>query len=191
MPRDCRDLNILEFFTKQLHGNTSGNLIINSNNCLNFLNLFPIFFFFFYLFFYLVMQISDLLFPFPILHLSWSFTSFSLYLISFLSFSPIPAFLPSSLSLYIPLCFLLFFLTSFIHLLSPSLFSLSPLLHFLTFSFFPLPLSPPLPTPPPPIPGIDSRIAKVLNDVQLEAPYDRIIKSFSGGQQARLLLAAG
>ena len=38
--------------------------------------------------------------------------------------------------------------------------------------------------------GIDSRIAKVLTDVQLIAPYDRIIKSFSGGQQARLLLAA-
>ena len=32
MPRDCRDLNILEFFTKQLHGNTSGKLIINSSN---------------------------------------------------------------------------------------------------------------------------------------------------------------
>ena len=39
--------------------------------------------------------------------------------------------------------------------------------------------------------GIDSRVAKVLSDVQLVAPYDRIVKSFSGGQQARLLLAAG
>ena len=28
MPRDCRDLTILEFFTKQLHGNISGTLLI-------------------------------------------------------------------------------------------------------------------------------------------------------------------
>jgi ATPase subunit of ABC transporter with duplicated ATPase domains len=40
--------------------------------------------------------------------------------------------------------------------------------------------------------GIAARIAKVLNTVQLEAAHDhsRIVKSFSGGQQARLLLAA-
>lgn len=33
-------------------------------------------------------------------------------------------------------------------------------------------------------------MASALDDVLLEAPGDRIIKSFSGGQQARLLLAA-
>eukprot|EP00596_Hydrurales_sp_CCMP1899_P005339 CAMPEP_0119051170 /NCGR_PEP_ID=MMETSP1177-20130426/72878_1 /TAXON_ID=2985 /ORGANISM="Ochromonas sp, Strain CCMP1899" /LENGTH=427 /DNA_ID=CAMNT_0007030287 /DNA_START=518 /DNA_END=1801 /DNA_ORIENTATION=+ len=38
--------------------------------------------------------------------------------------------------------------------------------------------------------GVTARIAKVLTTVQLEAAHDRIIKSFSGGQQARLLLAA-
>lgn len=38
--------------------------------------------------------------------------------------------------------------------------------------------------------GIESRTASVLQLVKQEAPYDRIIKSFSGGQQARLLLAA-
>jgi len=37
---------------------------------------------------------------------------------------------------------------------------------------------------------LEAKIAKALNDVILEAPGDRIIKSFSGGQQARLLLAA-
>lgn len=38
--------------------------------------------------------------------------------------------------------------------------------------------------------GIESSIASVLQLVQLDAPHDRLIKSFSGGQQARLLLAA-
>jgi ATPase subunit of ABC transporter with duplicated ATPase domains len=38
--------------------------------------------------------------------------------------------------------------------------------------------------------GISSRISKVLQDVELIAPLDRKIGSFSGGQQARLLLAA-
>eukprot|EP01038_Epipyxis_sp_PR26KG_P011507 gene11507-15413_t len=38
--------------------------------------------------------------------------------------------------------------------------------------------------------GISSRIAKALQTVELVAPYDRIIRTFSGGQQARLLLAA-
>ena len=37
---------------------------------------------------------------------------------------------------------------------------------------------------------IDRRIDKVLEVVNLHAPHDRIIKSFSGGQQARLLLAS-
>lgn len=37
---------------------------------------------------------------------------------------------------------------------------------------------------------IDPRIKKVLEVVNLVAPNDRIIKSFSGGQQARLLLAS-
>jgi len=38
--------------------------------------------------------------------------------------------------------------------------------------------------------NIDVRIAKTLDVVNLNAPLDRIISSFSGGQQARLLLAA-
>jgi ATPase subunit of ABC transporter with duplicated ATPase domains len=37
---------------------------------------------------------------------------------------------------------------------------------------------------------IDPRIDEVLEIVNLHAPHDRIVKSFSGGQQARLLLAA-
>jgi ATPase subunit of ABC transporter with duplicated ATPase domains len=37
---------------------------------------------------------------------------------------------------------------------------------------------------------IDPRIAKVLDVVHLAAPLDKIIKTFSGGQQARLLLAS-
>ncbi|MSR76172.1 MAG: ABC-F family ATP-binding cassette domain-containing protein [Candidatus Ryanbacteria bacterium] len=37
---------------------------------------------------------------------------------------------------------------------------------------------------------IDPRIAKVLEVVHLTAPLDKIIKTFSGGQQARLLLAS-
>ncbi len=37
---------------------------------------------------------------------------------------------------------------------------------------------------------IDPKIDAVLEVVNLHAPYDRIIKSFSGGQQARLLLAS-
>ena len=37
---------------------------------------------------------------------------------------------------------------------------------------------------------IDPRIEDVLNIVNLKAPHDRIIRSFSGGQQARLLLAS-
>jgi ATP-binding cassette subfamily F protein 3 len=37
---------------------------------------------------------------------------------------------------------------------------------------------------------IDPRIDKILEVVQLNAPHERIIKSFSGGQQARLLLAS-
>lgn len=37
---------------------------------------------------------------------------------------------------------------------------------------------------------IDPKIDAVLNVVNLQAPHDRIIKSFSGGQQARLLLAS-
>mmetsp|Transcript_4843 Transcript_4843/g.7002 ORF Transcript_4843/g.7002 Transcript_4843/m.7002 type:complete len:533 (+) Transcript_4843:37-1635(+) len=37
---------------------------------------------------------------------------------------------------------------------------------------------------------IEAKVAKVLREVVLEAPGDRIVKSFSGGQQARLLLAA-
>ncbi len=36
---------------------------------------------------------------------------------------------------------------------------------------------------------IDPRIDKVLEAVNLNAPKDRVVKSFSGGQQARLLLA--
>ncbi|EKD66471.1 MAG: hypothetical protein ACD_49C00038G0005 [uncultured bacterium (gcode 4)] len=38
--------------------------------------------------------------------------------------------------------------------------------------------------------NIDKKIAEVLDAVNLKAPLDRIVKSFSGGQQARLLLAA-
>lgn len=38
--------------------------------------------------------------------------------------------------------------------------------------------------------GIDGRIASVLQKVQLQASNDRLVKSFSGGQQARLLLAS-
>ncbi|OGD68781.1 hypothetical protein A2996_00985 [Candidatus Campbellbacteria bacterium RIFCSPLOWO2_01_FULL_34_15] len=37
---------------------------------------------------------------------------------------------------------------------------------------------------------IDPRIDNVLEVINLHAPHDRIIKSFSGGQQARLLLAS-
>lgn len=37
---------------------------------------------------------------------------------------------------------------------------------------------------------IDPRIDQVLETVNLVAPHDRLIKSFSGGQQARLLLAS-
>lgn len=37
---------------------------------------------------------------------------------------------------------------------------------------------------------IDPRIDSVLEVVNLNAPHDRIVKSFSGGQQARLLLAS-
>jgi len=37
---------------------------------------------------------------------------------------------------------------------------------------------------------IDPRIDEVLEAVNFEAPHDKIIKSFSGGQQARLLLAS-
>lgn len=37
---------------------------------------------------------------------------------------------------------------------------------------------------------IDPKIDKVLKIVNLHAPHDKIIKSFSGGQQARLLLAS-
>lgn len=37
---------------------------------------------------------------------------------------------------------------------------------------------------------IEPKILKVLEVVHLNAPLDRIVKSFSGGQQARLLLAA-
>lgn len=37
---------------------------------------------------------------------------------------------------------------------------------------------------------IDKRIDEVLEIVNFHAPHDRIIKSFSGGQQARLLLAS-
>lgn len=38
--------------------------------------------------------------------------------------------------------------------------------------------------------NIDKKIAEVLDAVNLKAPLDRIVKSFSGWQQARLLLAA-
>jgi len=38
--------------------------------------------------------------------------------------------------------------------------------------------------------NIDPRIDGVLDAVNLKAPYDRVVKSFSGGQQARLLLAS-
>jgi len=38
--------------------------------------------------------------------------------------------------------------------------------------------------------ALEAKMASALDDVLLEAPGDRIIKSFSGGQQARLLLAA-
>lgn len=37
---------------------------------------------------------------------------------------------------------------------------------------------------------IDPKIDDVLDAVNLKAPHDRIVKSFSGGQQARLLLAS-
>lgn len=37
---------------------------------------------------------------------------------------------------------------------------------------------------------IEAKMAKALREVVLDAPGDRIVKSFSGGQQARLLLAA-
>ena len=37
---------------------------------------------------------------------------------------------------------------------------------------------------------IDPRIIKVLDVVHLSAPFDKVIKTFSGGQQARLLLAS-
>jgi ATP-binding cassette subfamily F protein 3 len=37
---------------------------------------------------------------------------------------------------------------------------------------------------------IDPKIDKVLEVVNLNAPHDRIVRSFSGGQQARLLLAS-
>ncbi len=37
---------------------------------------------------------------------------------------------------------------------------------------------------------IDRKIDEVLEVVNLHAPHDRVVKSFSGGQQARLLLAA-
>src|SRR3989344_9139235 len=37
---------------------------------------------------------------------------------------------------------------------------------------------------------IDPRIDAILEVVNLNAPHDRIIRSFSGGQQARLLLAS-
>jgi len=37
---------------------------------------------------------------------------------------------------------------------------------------------------------IDPRIDKILEVVHLHAPHDRLIKTFSGGQQARLLLAS-
>ncbi len=38
--------------------------------------------------------------------------------------------------------------------------------------------------------NIDRDIAKILDAVNLKAPLDRIVQSFSGGQQARLLLAS-
>lgn len=38
--------------------------------------------------------------------------------------------------------------------------------------------------------NIDARIAEVLNIVNLKAPLDKIVNDFSGGQQARLLLAS-
>src|SRR3989344_6917523 len=38
--------------------------------------------------------------------------------------------------------------------------------------------------------NIDPKIEKVLQVVNLKAPIDRTIKTFSGGQQARLLLAS-
>lgn len=38
--------------------------------------------------------------------------------------------------------------------------------------------------------GLGSRIVSALQKVKFDAPLDRIIKSFSGGQQSRLLLAA-
>lgn len=38
--------------------------------------------------------------------------------------------------------------------------------------------------------NIDPKIDEVLKVVNLNAPHDRIVKSFSGGQQARLLLAS-
>lgn len=37
---------------------------------------------------------------------------------------------------------------------------------------------------------IDPKIDAVLDVVNLQAPHDRLVKSFSGGQQARLLLAS-
>ncbi len=41
-----------------------------------------------------------------------------------------------------------------------------------------------------PVYDIDPRIDTVLKAVNLEADHDRVVKSFSGGQQARLLLAS-
>lgn len=41
-----------------------------------------------------------------------------------------------------------------------------------------------------PVYDIDPRIDAVLEVVNLDAPHDRLVKSFSGGQQARLLLAS-
>ncbi|MDD2487671.1 MAG: ATP-binding cassette domain-containing protein [Candidatus Gracilibacteria bacterium] len=38
--------------------------------------------------------------------------------------------------------------------------------------------------------NVDAKIANILEVVNLKAPLDRFIKSFSGGQQARLLLAS-
>ena len=40
-----------------------------------------------------------------------------------------------------------------------------------------------------PGPRLDARIAAVLEQVELVAPAERLVRSFSGGQQARLLLA--
>ena len=37
---------------------------------------------------------------------------------------------------------------------------------------------------------LEAKMSRALQDVLLEAPGERLVKSFSGGQQARLLLAA-